>query len=236
VGAADPTRLVIDYADVDALVDDYLEDLSRKRARIDTKRELDVGDSVQLVLSCPGLRAPITIDGVVTGTEDECAALFLRGLEGADGKRIDDAIRRIQARDPRLVSRVVKVLVLEDNPHVLRIIREGLRNAGKKSFEGRIAFDVWLASTALEAIELLRSQRFALLIADIHLSGAEGTHVIAECRADPNLEAIPVIAVSAGADSTKRRALEAGANAFIAKPMRLLEIVVAMRQLLDLDD
>lgn len=236
MGATDPTRLVIDYADVDALVNDYLDDLSRKRATIDTKRPLQVGDTVQLVLACPGLRDPIAIEGVVTGAENHSAAVFLRGLEGADGKRIDAAIRRIQARDPRLVSRVVKVLVLEDNPHVLRIIREGLRNAGEKSFAGRVAFDVWMASTAPEAIELLRNQRFALLIADIHLSGAEGTAVIAECRADPNLEGIPVIAVSAGADSTRRRALDAGANAFIAKPMRLLEIVVAMRQLLDLDD
>lgn len=229
-------RLVIDYEDADALVADYIDELSSGHAFVDTHRVIPPGAAVELVLCSPELRQAISIQAVVTRATDEGVALELVGVRGPNRRRIDDAVRMIQRRDPRLVSQMFRVLVVEDNPHILRIIQEGLRSAARKRFEARFAFDVWKARSAPEAMSLLEEHDFALLIADIHLGGVAGTKVIEEVRNDPALEAIPIIAISAGDESTRKRALNAGADVFIAKPMRLLHIVETMQRLLDLEE
>jgi CheY-like chemotaxis protein len=228
-------RLVIDYADADALVADYVDEISRGRVFVETNKALVPGAAAELILCSPELRQAISIAGVVTNVESAGVSLDLVALRGPQRRRIDEAVRLIQRRDPRLVAHVFRILVVEDNPHILRILEEGLRSVARKRFERRVTFDVWKAESAAAASSLLERHDFALIIADIHLGGVAGTRVIEQVRRDPNLEAIPIIAISAGDESTRKRALDAGADVFIAKPMRLLNIVDSMRRLLELD-
>ena len=74
-----------------------------------------------------------------------------------------------------------------------------------------------------------------MLITDIYLGGVSGTTVIEHVRSDTTLRGIPVIAISAGDDATRRAALAAGADVFLPKPVRLRQIASTVGSILKLD-
>ncbi len=132
---------------------------------------------------------------------------------------------------------MVRVLVVEDNPHVARLIREGLAGGTKRAFGDRYSFEFDTAANGRDALDKLWHQkpRFDALIIDVYLPILDGPAVIRELRGAEALRDTPVIAVSAGGKQARAEALEAGANAFLEKPMRLSEIMSSMQALLDLD-
>ena len=60
----------------------------------------------------------------------------------------------------------------------------------------------------------------------------DGPKVIHQARHELGLTDLPIIAVSAGGDSARRSALEAGANIFLDKPMRLRQVIDTIQRLL----
>ena len=56
--------------------------------------------------------------------------------------------------------------------------------------------------------------------------------MITAARTELGLTDLPIIAVSAGGDAARRSALEAGANIFLDKPMRLRQVIETMQRLL----
>src|SRR5436853_102109 len=79
-------------------------------------------------------------------------------------------------------------------------------------------------ATGRDALDLLRRRPFDAAIIDIYLPVIDGAHVIHTLRTELKLT-IPVIAVSAGGPSVRELALEAGADMFIDKPMRLRHVI-----------
>jgi len=147
--------------------------------------------------------------------------------------RLAEVIERIRSRDPRTVSRLVRVLVVEDNPHVASFIGDGLAGTGRRT--GEMAFIVRTAHNGRDALELLRDEEFDALIIDVYLPVIDGAQVIFAVRNELGLTELPVIAVSAGGESARTAALTAGANMFLDKPMRLRQVVETMRSLMKLD-
>lgn len=232
-----PVSLVVDYDGAEDLILDYEENLSSGTVFFNTSRRPEVGTHVQLTLTFPGLLAPIGIGGVVRWTRDGDEDEQGIGVELEDGARRDHLsalIERVRERDPSLVSRLVRILVIEDNPHVAQLIRNGLHGSGKREFHD-LAFNFRTVDNGRDALELLHSESFDALIVDVYLPILDGAHVIERVRADERLRGLPVIAVSAGGKSAQDAAMAAGADIFLEKPMRLRQIVDAMRSLVDLD-
>ncbi|MBX3155245.1 MAG: response regulator [Deltaproteobacteria bacterium] len=228
--------LFVEYEGADDLIGDFTENLSTGGTFVATNRELPTGTRVQLVLSFPGLLEPIAIEGTVRWTRVD-------GLEGDAGAGIEfepgpgrdtlaSVIERIRARDPRMVSRLFRVLVVEDNRHVAALIQEGLRGSTRRDFGGGISFVFRNAEDGRAAVEILRREPFDALIIDVYLPVLDGPKVIAHARTELGLEALPIIAVSAGGDAARRSALEAGANIFLDKPMRLRQVIDTIQRLL----
>ncbi|MEZ4402971.1 MAG: response regulator [Kofleriaceae bacterium] len=222
--------LLVEYEGADELLVDYTDNLSSGGTFVATSRAIDPGSAVRLALSFPGLVEPIAIDGVVrwgrTGDEPGIGIEFLAG----DGqRRLAQIIERIKARDPRVMARVVRVLVVEDNPHVAAFIGEGLTGSGRRS--GEVSFAVETATNGLAALERLASTRYDALIIDVYLPVIDGAHVIAQVRNQLGLRDLPVIAVSAGGEAARAVALASGANIFIDKPMRLRQVIETIRSL-----
>lgn len=223
--------LIVEYDAAEELIVDYTDNLSSGGTFVATSRELPTGSAVRLALSFPGLVEPIAIDGVVRWTRSgEDAGVGIEFAEGEGRQRLATIIERIRARDPRTVSRVVKVLVVEDNPHVATFIGDGLAGSGKRG--GDMSFAVQTASNGREALERLGAERFDALIIDVYLPVIDGAHVIEMVRAKLGLPDLPVIAVSAGGDAARASALRAGANIFIDKPMRLRQVIDTIRALM----
>jgi CheY-like chemotaxis protein len=231
-----PVSLVVDYDGADDMIADYVEHLSTGKMVLDSPRQLEVGTKVHLKLAFPGLLRPIGVRGTVSSARHPEQPAQGMGIEFDETARhkLAEMIQRVRDRDPGLVvSRLVRILVVEDNPHVAQLIRSGLHGTGRRELSD-LAFNFRTASNGRDALDILRSESFDVLIVDVYLPILDGAHVIAKIREDAKLCVLPIIAVSAGGDTAKDAALAAGADVFLDKPMRLRQIVDAMRGLIDL--
>jgi uncharacterized protein (TIGR02266 family) len=226
--------LRVDYDGADDLVGDYTDNLSLGGTFVATTRALPIGTEVRLVLSFPGLLEPVAIDGAVRWTrDDDDPGVGIEFAEGPSLRRLTEVIERIRARDPRTVSRLIKVLVVEDNPHVANLIAQGLHGSARRDGED-LAFAFRTASNGKEALARLAEERFDAMIVDVYLPIVDGAHVIAAARGELGLADLPIIAVSAGGENARRAAVAAGADIFLDKPMRLRQVMDTMRALVGL--
>jgi uncharacterized protein (TIGR02266 family) len=231
-----PVVLRVDYEGPDEMVFDYTENLSSRGVFLKTGRSFAVGDKIRLMLSFPGLLEPIGLEGTVRWTrEDVDAGVGVEFDDSDSRRRLEELIERIRARDPRVVSRLIRVLVVEDNPHVARLIQNGMLGSSERYFGDRLAFNFRTAANGREALDLLESDSFDALIIDVYLPILDGASVITHVRQDERTRALPIIAVSAGGDHARDAAMAAGADFFIEKPMRLRQLLDTMGKLLDLE-
>jgi CheY-like chemotaxis protein len=80
------------------------------------------------------------------------------------------------------------------------------------------------AETGENALELLRRRTPDLVLIDIQLPGMDGIEVTRRIKDDPATAELPVVALTAQAQEADRtRALEAGCDGFITKPIRLAQ-------------
>lgn len=225
--------LRVDYDDADDLLTDYTKNLSSGGACVASSRLLDEGTEVRLALSFPGLIEPIRIDGVVRWSRaGEEPMLGIEFAEGIAREQLAAMISRIREHDPKLVNRILRVLLVEDNPHVARLLHHSLGDS--RVLGPNLAIDCRTASDGREALQLLRDQHFDAIIVEVDLPIIDGATLIAAVREQLTLQT-PIIAVSAGGDSAHRVAMAAGANIFIDKPMRLRIVLETMRDLMKLD-
>ncbi len=227
--------LKVEYADAGELVSDYTENISRGGTFILTDRVVDEGTPIKLVLSFPGLLEALPVSGVVKWVRREPGQEQGIGIEfdmsSADASaRLDSFVLRVAQGDPGLVAKTLTVLVVEDNPHVAELIKDGLLGGSRRELDGKIAFRFENATDGRQALELLRSKPFDVLIIDIYLPVLDGTAVITQTRADERTRDLPIIAVSASGEA-REAAIAAGADFFLEKPMRLAEILATMRRL-----
>jgi two-component system, OmpR family, KDP operon response regulator KdpE len=113
---------------------------------------------------------------------------------------------------------VTRVLVVDDEPQILRALRINLRVR---------EYDVHVASTGAEALETAGRYPPDLVILDLGLPDLDGVEVIAGLR---GWTKAPIIVLSGRADSTdKVEALDAGADDYITKPFGVEELLARMR-------
>ena len=112
------------------------------------------------------------------------------------------------------------LLLAEDNEANINLIQTILEREG---------YQVIVARNGLEAVELTKEKRPALILMDIQMPELDGLEAIRRIRADADTAQIPIIALTALAMvGDKERCLEAGANIYLSKPInrpRLLELI-----------
>lgn len=230
-----PVRLLVDYEDADDFISDYTENLSAGGTFIHTARSLERETTIQLVLSFPGLLLPITLDGIVRWSRGgQQPGVGIEFLPGRDRDKLEALVALIEARDPRAIARVVKVLVAEDNPHISDLICTGLGASAKRTFGDALSFYFATAENGASAIEMLKTAVFDVAIIDLYLPVLDGAKVIDHARSDLGLTDLPIIAISAAGESARSSALRAGANMYLSKPMRLRDVLDSMRKLVAL--
>ena len=103
------------------------------------------------------------------------------------------------------------ILVVEDNERNLKLLRDVLEYAG---------YDVRVARTAEDGITLAVREPPDLVLMDLQLPGIDGMEALRRLRENPRTAYIPVVAVTAQAMKQDReRALDAGFNGYIEKPI-----------------
>lgn len=103
------------------------------------------------------------------------------------------------------------VLVVEDNPVNQKVVTAVLRKRG---------YAVTVAANGQEALEELRRQSYAVILMDVQMPVLDGLEATRRIRANPALRHTPIIAMTAHAmNGDRERCLEAGMNAYLAKPV-----------------
>ena len=116
------------------------------------------------------------------------------------------------------------ILIVDDTPVNLKLTRILLVNEGYK---------VLTAASAEEALELLRSYRPRLILADIQLPGMDGLEMTRQIKKDERTRHIPVVALTAFAmKGDEQKAIDAGCDGYITKPIDTRSLGDRIRQLL----
>lgn len=116
-----------------------------------------------------------------------------------------------------------KVLIVEDNELNLRLFRDLLEAHGA---------DVRTVRDARNALDSIRDFLPQLVVMDIQLPHISGVELIRLMKTDPALDAIPVMAVTAYAGKgDENRVRQAGADAYVSKPISVSRFVAAVESL-----
>jgi len=127
------------------------------------------------------------------------------------------------------------ILLVEDTPDDAELTIMALKEAG-------LLNQVVIAEDGLEALEyLFGEKRFAgrnpmetpaLVLLDIKMPRLDGIEVLQRLRSDPRTHLLPIIMLTTSTEESDLvRAYEAGANAYVRKPVSLAEFHEAVRQL-----
>lgn len=130
--------------------------------------------------------------------------------------------------------RPIDILLVEDNPGDVRLIREALR-------DGKLLNQLSTVEDGQQAMAFLRKQgSYAqasqpdLILLDLNLPRKDGREVLAEIKADPDLKRIPVVIVtSSQAEEDILRTYNLYANCYITKPVDLAKFVAVVKSVED---
>jgi len=118
-----------------------------------------------------------------------------------------------------------RVLVVDDDPQVLRLMRVNLELEG---------YDVVSAPDGEEALGVvLETPPPDVVVCDVMMPGLDGLTVLRNLRANPQTSKIPFVVVSAKAQRADvKAALDMGADKYITKPFDPQELLDAVEELL----
>jgi len=115
-----------------------------------------------------------------------------------------------------------RILVVDDDPHFLRVLARILSGEN---------FPVTSAAGACDALELLKSAQFDLVISDLRMPECDGLNFLESLRGAGNT--IPVIILTAyGEVDTYLAAMNAGATEYLNKPIQSDELLKTVRSCL----
>ena len=115
-----------------------------------------------------------------------------------------------------------KILVVDDEPDVVRLIEFNLKAAG---------YDVITAEDGAEGLQRARSASPDLIVLDLMLPEVEGLEVCKLLRRDPATAQVPIIILTAKAAEVDRiLGLELGADDYVTKPFSPRELVLRVKK------
>lgn len=117
-----------------------------------------------------------------------------------------------------------KILVVDDEEHIVKLIKFNLENNGYK---------VITANDGVKALSLAREESPGLVLLDLMLPLMDGYDVCREIRRDQVISNMPVIMITAkGEELDKVLGLELGADDYITKPFSVRELVARVKAVL----
>ena len=122
------------------------------------------------------------------------------------------------------VQNLQKILLIEDSVDILNLMRIEL---------GELGYDVLTAKDALTGLELAYRQHPRVIVSDIKMPGMDGYEFIRQLRKTPELRSIPTIALTGfGMKRDIERALEAGYDAHVCKPVEVEHLSILIKKML----
>jgi two-component system, OmpR family, alkaline phosphatase synthesis response regulator PhoP len=116
-----------------------------------------------------------------------------------------------------------KVLVCDDERHIVRLIQVNLEKAG---------FQVVTAYDGKDGLEKVKAEKPDMLVLDVMMPYMDGFEVLKTLRKDPDTMALPVIMLTAKAqDKDVFEGYHYGADMYLTKPFNPIELVTFVKRL-----
>jgi two-component system cell cycle response regulator DivK len=118
-----------------------------------------------------------------------------------------------------------RILVVEDNPKNMKLVRDVLEYSG---------YDVLEATTGEDGVKLAADNPVDLVLMDLQLPGIDGLEAMRLIRNSALNRGVPVVAVTASAMTADRaRALQAGFDGYVEKPISARALPQQVRDFID---
>src|SRR5262249_16402041 len=161
--------------------------------------------------------APLPLAGEGWG-----GGMKMRIREPSPSSRTNRAARK--APVPRTSTMSKTVMIVEDNELNMKLFHDLLEAHG---------YDTVATRNGIEALDLARKHRPDLILMDIQLPEVSGLEVTKWLKEDPELKAIPVVAVTAFAmKGDEERIREGGCEAYLSKPISVAKFIETIRRFL----
>ncbi len=134
-------------------------------------------------------------------------------------------------KEYKLIVRISnpKILIVDDLPENIEIIRQILEDSDNSGY------DFFIANNGIKALELLEKVSPDLILLDVMMPGMNGFEVAKRVKADPKTRLIPIIMITALESREDRiKGLEAGVDDFITKPVNIIELRARVKNLIKL--
>jgi two-component system chemotaxis response regulator CheY len=120
------------------------------------------------------------------------------------------------------------ILIVEDSTTTRSLIKAVIEDLGDD-------FDAYEAQTGFEALKLLPSEPFDLIITDINMPDINGLELISFVKSNEAYSHIPMIIVSTErSEEDRKRGISLGADAYITKPFKAEELQGEIKRVLAL--
>jgi DNA-binding response OmpR family regulator len=131
----------------------------------------------------------------------------------------------LQKGDSLVSSSRKRILVVDDDPELLQLVRVLL---------ARLGVEVITSESALQAAQMLRTPPLPdLLILDLMLPDISGVEFLRQMRAKAAFDNLPVLVLSAMIDPDHiRQALDAGADRYLTKPYMANNLMTVVQEIL----
>jgi two-component system response regulator ResD len=118
-----------------------------------------------------------------------------------------------------------KILVVDDEPHIAKLVKNILSSEH---------FLVDEANTALDALDMIKHKKYDMIVLDVMMPNMNGYELCEKLRENPETYEIPVIFLTAKhAVGDKIHAIHSGADDYITKPFDPEELIVKVYALLN---
>lgn len=119
------------------------------------------------------------------------------------------------------------ILIVEDSTTTSSLIKAVIEDLGD--------FNIVEAPTGFDALKLLPTQDFDLVVTDINMPDITGLELISFVRSNQRYSNIPLIIVTTQrSEEDKKRGMALGATAYVTKPFKALELQDVVRKVLNL--
>lgn len=120
-----------------------------------------------------------------------------------------------------------KILIADDRKHIRELV---------SAIIGPEQYEIFEAGDGMEALEIAKRERPALLLLDLAMPYLDGFEVCRVLKSDPETAGTHIIIITAyGQDEYREKARTAGADDFFAKPFGPTELLERIREVLEGD-
>ena len=214
----------VNYSSRGALKMDYAQNISRGGLFLATESTFSIGDSVELQLNSHGLVEPISLPGIVRWVGKR-GTPPIQGIGIQFSFKSDDEQAKIDAMmnaldDSSALSEQTTVYILDPNDYASKLYADGLQKMAQRQaskIKGQLVIERFTDAKAVR--QRMKVKPCDVLITELKAPDLDGVALVRALRAEKG-DDLPIFAISKAFPGDRQAALNAGASAFLNKPLQ----------------